>query len=39
MIEMIEDAIFDHLFCLAAANIIKANLVSRKLGLGQGEQS
>jgi hypothetical protein len=33
MIEMIEDAIFDQLFCLAAANMLKANLISRKLGL------
>ncbi|UTH45330.1 DNA-packaging protein [Loktanella salsilacus] len=32
MIEMIEDAIFDQLFCLAAANMLKANLISRKLG-------
>lgn len=35
MIEMIEDAIYDQLFCLAAANVVKANLVSRKLGLAQ----
>lgn len=33
MIEMIEDAIFDQLFCLAAANMLKANLISRKLGV------
>jgi hypothetical protein len=33
MIELIEGLIFDHLFCLAAANMLKANLISRKLGL------
>ncbi|MFU1607036.1 terminase small subunit [Sulfitobacter pontiacus] len=33
IIEIIEDAIFDHLFCLATANLVKANLISRKLGL------
>ncbi|KKN77324.1 hypothetical protein LCGC14_0360930 [marine sediment metagenome] len=35
MIELIEDLIFDHLFCLAAANMLKANLISRKLGLAR----
>jgi hypothetical protein len=33
MIELIESLIFDQLFCLAAANMLKANLISRKLGL------
>ena len=32
-IEMIEDAIYDQLFCLAAVNMLQANLISRKLGL------
>ena len=35
IIEMIEDLIFDHLFCLAAANMLNANLISRKLGLAR----
>lgn len=34
-IEVIEDAIYDQLFCLAAANLVKANLISRKLGQAQ----
>ncbi|WP_156775791.1 terminase small subunit [Sulfitobacter sp. NAS-14.1] len=33
MIEVIEGVIFDQLFCLAAADMLKANLISRKLGL------
>lgn len=33
IIGIIENAIFDHLFCLATANLLKANLISRKLGL------
>ncbi|WP_375544452.1 terminase small subunit [Phaeobacter inhibens] len=28
---MIEDAIYDQLFCLAAANMLNANLINRKL--------
>lgn len=35
MIDLIEDTIFDHLFCLAAVNMLKANLISRKLGLAR----